>query len=249
MDLKDRVQAPPLFTVLGLASQLKSAVAALDMPIEDAACNSNKRFFKAGARPSMSTNKTMALIKLDCYVTGAPEPRVSWLHDGAKVETDGHRVLMENHTLFIASAAVTDGGEYVCQADNGHSNESVAIHVIMDDVYVPESCTDSPNFANCNLIVRARYCTNKHYSRFCCRSCMLAGQIHANGHGYSNGYANGYANGNGNGYSNGYGNGFTNGNVFGNGYINGYNNGNGYRNVSAYGSTNGNGPKKTNELA
>ncbi|XP_077538081.1 papilin-like isoform X3 [Haemaphysalis longicornis] len=191
-------------------------------------------------------NAVGAPLQLDCYVTGAPEPRVSWLHDGAKVETDGHRVLMENHTLFIASAAVTDGGEYVCQADNGHSNESVAIHVIMDDVYVPESCTDSPNFANCNLIVRARYCTNKHYSRFCCRSCMLAGQIHANGH---NGYANGYANGNGNGYSNGYGNSFTNGNVFGNGYINGYNNGNGYRNVSAYGSTNGNGPKKTNELA
>ncbi|KAL3188602.1 hypothetical protein MRX96_022604 [Rhipicephalus microplus] len=105
-----------------------------------------------------------AVWKLDCYVTGAPEPRVSWLHEGKQVETDGHRVLMENHTLYIPSAAMSDGGEYSCQADNGHSNQSVSVHIVMDDIHVPESCTDSPRFANCNLIVRARYCTNKHYS-------------------------------------------------------------------------------------
>lgn len=92
-------------------------------------------------------NAVGAPLQLDCYVTGAPEPRVSWLHDGAKVETDGHRVLMENHTLFIASAAVTDGGEYVCQADNGHSNESVAIHVIMDG----ETCCPFEEMKVCSL--------------------------------------------------------------------------------------------------
>ncbi|XP_072145613.1 papilin-like [Dermacentor andersoni] len=128
-----------------------------------------------------SENRVGAPLQLDCYVTGAPEPRVSWLHDGKQVETDSHHVLVENHTLLIPSAAMSDGGEYSCQADNGHSNASVSVHIIMDDIYVPESCTDNPRFANCNLILRARYCTHKHYSRFCCRSCMLAGQIHADG--------------------------------------------------------------------
>ncbi|XP_077521556.1 proteoglycan-like sulfated glycoprotein papilin isoform X3 [Amblyomma americanum] len=195
-----------------------------------------------------SENRVGAPLQLDCYVTGAPEPRVSWLHDGERVETDGHRVLMENHTLLIPAAAMSDGGKYSCLADNGHSNESVSVHIIMDDVYVPESCTDSPRFANCNLIVRARYCTNKHYSRFCCRSCMLAGQIHASGDG-NNGYGNGNGNGYGNGYGNNFGNGFNNGNGYGNGYISGYDNGNGhangYRNLTVL--KNGNG--KANELA
>ncbi|XP_075555420.1 proteoglycan-like sulfated glycoprotein papilin isoform X2 [Dermacentor variabilis] len=190
-----------------------------------------------------SENRVGAPLQLDCYVTGSPEPRVSWLHDGKQVETDSHHVLMENHTLLIPSAAMSDGGEYSCQADNGHSNESVSVHIIMDDIYVPESCTDNPRFANCNLIVRARYCTNKHYSRFCCRSCMLAGQIHADGNGYTNG------NGNGNGYGNGYGNGFSNGNGFGNGYINGYSNGNGHTNGYRNFTGTGNGNGKANELA
>lgn len=40
---------------------------------------------------------------------------------------------------------------------------------------VDESCTDNPYFANCKLIVKARYCGNRYYAKFCCRSCTLAG--------------------------------------------------------------------------
>lgn len=39
------------------------------------------------------------------------------------------------------------------------------------------NCTDNPFFANCALIVKASYCTNKYYARFCCRSCTLGGQL------------------------------------------------------------------------
>ena len=38
-----------------------------------------------------------------------------------------------------------------------------------------DTCVDNPYFANCKLIVKARYCGNKYYAKFCCRSCTLAG--------------------------------------------------------------------------
>ncbi|RWS27622.1 papilin-like protein, partial [Leptotrombidium deliense] len=38
-------------------------------------------------------------------------------------------------------------------------------------------CIDSPNFSNCALVVKVQYCNNKHYAKFCCRSCLTAGQI------------------------------------------------------------------------
>ncbi|XP_077283404.1 modular serine protease-like [Arctopsyche grandis] len=38
-------------------------------------------------------------------------------------------------------------------------------------------CEDDPFFANCQLIVRAKYCSHKYYARFCCDSCTAAGQI------------------------------------------------------------------------
>ena len=41
---------------------------------------------------------------------------------------------------------------------------------------VQPDCSDNPYFANCKLIVKARYCGNKYYAKFCCRSCTLAGQ-------------------------------------------------------------------------
>merc|ERR1711935_1124048 len=40
-----------------------------------------------------------------------------------------------------------------------------------------EQCVDSPTFANCDLIVKAGYCSkNPFYSKFCCASCTEAGQ-------------------------------------------------------------------------
>ena len=44
---------------------------------------------------------------------------------------------------------------------------------------VQDSCVDNPYFANCKLIVKARYCGNKYYAKFCCRSCTLAGQTNS----------------------------------------------------------------------
>ena len=40
-----------------------------------------------------------------------------------------------------------------------------------------EECQDNPHFANCALIVRAKYCDNAYYMEYCCKSCSDAGQL------------------------------------------------------------------------
>ena len=52
-----------------------------------------------------------------------------------------------------------------------------SIRITVENVQISEQCEDNPHFANCKLIVRAQYCTNKYYAKFCCRSCTLAGQL------------------------------------------------------------------------
>ena len=49
--------------------------------------------------------------------------------------------------------------------------------VKVEEGEVPEQCEDKPQFANCALIVRGRFCSNVYYADFCCKSCTLAGQI------------------------------------------------------------------------
>ena len=39
-------------------------------------------------------------------------------------------------------------------------------------------CEDNPDFANCELIVRANYCAKvPFYAENCCKSCTEAGQL------------------------------------------------------------------------
>ena len=61
------------------------------------------------------------------------------------------------------------------------SEELVSIRrVAFKTLQVQDTCVDNPYFANCKLIVKARYCGNKYYAKFCCRSCTLAGQLSYN---------------------------------------------------------------------
>ena len=45
-----------------------------------------------------------------------------------------------------------------------------------------EQCIDRPTFAQCDLIVKAKYCNkNIFYAKFCCASCLQDGQLGPNG--------------------------------------------------------------------
>lgn len=54
-------------------------------------------------------------------------------------------------------------------------------------MYIHPNCKDNRYFANCDLIVKAKFCSHKYYARFCCRSCTEAGLLPVDGaHLYSN---------------------------------------------------------------
>ena len=44
-----------------------------------------------------------------------------------------------------------------CEADNGYARDSASVSVSVENIVVREECRDNPHFANCKLIVKARY--------------------------------------------------------------------------------------------
>ena len=83
----------------------------------------------------------------------------------------------ETNALTIYDGQPSDSGTYVCEATNGYTRNQASALIRVEDVPVPNECRDNPYFANCKLIVRAQYCANQYYAKFCCASCTQAGQI------------------------------------------------------------------------
>ena len=71
------------------------------------------------------------------------------------------QIISSNNTLSIFDASPGDSATYTCEADNGYGRASDSATVTVENVYVAQTCEDNPHFANCKLIVRAQYCTNK----------------------------------------------------------------------------------------
>jgi hypothetical protein len=100
------------------------------------------------------------------------------LKEGQKVrESSRLKIQRNNNTLSINQAQAQDSGSYTCSASNGYNDAQDSVIISVEQIQVEEKCQDNPYFANCKLIVKARYCGNKYYARFCCRSCTLAGQL------------------------------------------------------------------------
>eukprot|EP00094_Tigriopus_californicus_P005670 TCALIF_05465-PA protein Name:"Similar to Ppn Papilin (Drosophila melanogaster)" AED:0.16 eAED:0.17 QI:0/0/0/0.82/0.81/0.82/34/0/2463 len=120
----------------------------------------------------------MTTISIPCTVNSYAQPTVFWNKDGRRLRSDKRvQIIRTNNTLTIYDSTPEDTGTYTCEASNGYSSNSASVSVIVENVQVQETCTDNPYFANCKLIVKARYCANKYYAKFCCRSCTIAGQL------------------------------------------------------------------------
>jgi len=119
-------------------------------------------------------------IWLPCQVNSGLRPTVTWLKEGQKVrESSRLQFIRTNNTLAIHQAQNADSGRYECTASNGYNEAVDSVTISVEDLKVKDDCKDNPYFANCQLIVKARYCANKYYARFCCRSCTIAGQLPA----------------------------------------------------------------------
>ncbi|XP_050091776.1 papilin-like [Anopheles aquasalis] len=114
---------------------------------------------------------------INCTVDGYPKPKVSWLKNG-KIMVPTERIHITDENLLVVTGAIqSDNGQYKCLAKNEHSEafQEQILHV--EGIYVPPGCTDNQLLAKCDFIVAGHLCTHKHYKKFCCRSCTLAGQI------------------------------------------------------------------------
>ncbi|XP_046445127.1 papilin-like isoform X2 [Daphnia pulex] len=120
-------------------------------------------------------------IQIHCDVQGYPQPTVTWYKDNNPILPTDRVSVTGNNTLIITGAEGSDSGSYRCEAVNLLGDSTSIISVVVEGVYLHPNCTDNPFFANCKLIVKARFCTNKYYARFCCKSCTLAGQLPATG--------------------------------------------------------------------
>ena len=68
------------------------------------------------------------------------------------------------------------------RATNEHESVSDRVDLKVEKAEEVKQCTDNPNFARCDLIVKAKYCNkNAYYAEFCCASCVQDGQLGPNG--------------------------------------------------------------------
>jgi len=117
-------------------------------------------------------------IAIPCTVSSGVRPTVKWKKEGQTVrESSRLQIMKNNNTLSIRQAQPQDSGSYECTASNGYNEAMDRVVIAVEDLQIQEDCKDNPYFANCKLIVKARYCGNKYYARFCCRSCTIAGQL------------------------------------------------------------------------
>ncbi|ODM97201.1 Papilin [Orchesella cincta] len=109
---------------------------------------------------------------------GLPPPSVHWYLNGVPIDlSQSSRVRYEPPELVIGESSSSDSGVYRCDAVNDYGASHSSISVSVEGMQLHPNCTDNSFFANCKLIVKANYCTNKYYARFCCKSCTLAGSF------------------------------------------------------------------------
>ncbi|KAL1512853.1 hypothetical protein ABEB36_002368 [Hypothenemus hampei] len=147
----------------------------------DAQVNVPQAVYSVPVRANITTNEqrypTGSNIQLNCDAYGYPPPQVQWYKDGVPLYSVGRISISETYTLTISAAEQSDSGRYSCEATNQYTKASSTLDVLVEGMFIHPTCTDNQFFADCALIVKARFCNHKYYAKFCCRSCTEAGQL------------------------------------------------------------------------
>ena len=118
------------------------------------------------------------IMTLTCEVVGFPVPVVKWYKNNMPLPKSDRFHVDDQSRLTVKKLTVIDGGVYACRATNRFQSVSESIKVtVKEGVTPPPDCEDDPNFARCDLIVRANYCKNPYYGKFCCKTCTEGGQL------------------------------------------------------------------------
>ncbi|XP_070527125.1 papilin isoform X2 [Cardiocondyla obscurior] len=154
------------------------------IPLETTTESGNVRF-KVPVNVNVSAGQSQfpegSDISIACNVDGYPIPRVLWYKNDELIQTNNRIMISELNRLIISDANRDDSGQYRCEAANEFSSDSDSVNIHVAGIFIHPHCQDNTFFANCELIVSAKYCTHKYYAKFCCRSCTEAGQLPARG--------------------------------------------------------------------
>lgn len=117
-------------------------------------------------------------ISISCEVEGYPVPRVTWLKNNARLPRSDRIVVNDPNTIIIKRASPIDGGSYICRAQNKEELKQAVVVVTVRKGDIPVECTDTPQLANCQIVVKRKQCNRSpELQRICCKSCHQAGQI------------------------------------------------------------------------
>lgn len=122
-------------------------------------------------------------IVLACDVKGFPTPKIQWYKNNTPLQASNKITGVNGGELTVSKVGIIDKGTYKCKASNVHESASDVIVIMVEESEGEpiEICEDSPQFANCGLIVQAGFCKKSpYYAKFCCKSCTDAGQLEDN---------------------------------------------------------------------
>uniref|UniRef100_A0A5K4FFR8 Nesprin-1 n=1 Tax=Schistosoma mansoni TaxID=6183 RepID=A0A5K4FFR8_SCHMA len=85
-------------------------------------------------------------IKLECQITGIPEPKVTWLKNGiplAKSNSYTIKEIGQYHCLIFYDVFLDDQGEYTCVAENPYGQAFSSCRMDVEPICADEQPTDS----------------------------------------------------------------------------------------------------------
>lgn len=149
-------------------------------------------------RPSAKIKLEKSIFKpesdfsIPCDVKGYPPPDIKWFRISSRtsskteikpqyphldIETYQTGTSTTKSILNIRNASEIDTGKYLCQAHSSHFPVSPASDSqgILIQFAPGERCFDSPAYSHCHQVVKYKFCGNKYYGQYCCRSCTDAG--------------------------------------------------------------------------
>ncbi|CAH8641087.1 unnamed protein product [Heterobilharzia americana] len=86
-------------------------------------------------------------IKLECQVTGFPEPKVTWLKNGVPLARSNSYAVKENgqyHSLSFYDVFIEDQGEYTCFAENPYGSAFSSCRMDVEPIHTEEQPVDRP---------------------------------------------------------------------------------------------------------
>lgn len=131
--------------------------------------------------------KTGSSLRIEC-LTNQPS-NITWYFNNEPIESSNHLnslarrdpryAVLRNpdNSISIETLIRQHSGIYKCKGSNEFSYAASDLTIEVEDIPLPAKCRDSNAYLNCQVIVNFRYCSNKTYFTYCCKSCVLSKQI------------------------------------------------------------------------